>query len=86
MVLARDEPLDDARRDPPDAVGVAPLMAEGELVDVGLRVLGATALACVPKSQRFRNEIVEWQTCYASLSRRWAFVWTTLSQGRSSRL
>jgi hypothetical protein len=35
-----DEPLDDARRNPLDAVGLAPVVAESDLVEVGLQVLG----------------------------------------------
>jgi hypothetical protein len=37
--LARDELFDDAGSDPSDADGLAPVVAEGELVEIGLQVL-----------------------------------------------
>lgn len=36
-----DKTFDDARRDPADALGLAAVVAEGELVEVGLQVLVA---------------------------------------------
>ena len=50
-------------------------MAEGELVEAGLQVLGADRAQRVPKIQRFRSEIVQWQPCSALPLRRRAFVW-----------
>ena len=37
----RDELLEDAGRDPADALRLAAIVAEGELVEVGLQMLGA---------------------------------------------
>ena len=37
----RDELLEDAGRDPPDSLGLVAVVAERELVEIGLQMLGA---------------------------------------------
>ena len=57
--FARDELLDDAGSDASDAGGLAPVVAEGELVEVSLQMLLAPRAAPSWSARSCRESLVE---------------------------
>ena len=83
---AGDELLDGAGRDAADAVGLAPVEAEGELVEVGLQVFGLDRAGMRAEQPRFSSDTVQCTPCRLSRCCRSGGVCTLISCGRSPRL
>jgi hypothetical protein len=84
--LAHDVLPDDSRDNPTNADGLAAVMTEGEFIEMGQQVLGANRSGVRAERPALRSNVVQWQPCRTSLSRRSWFVCTTAVWGRSSRL
>ena len=65
---------------------LAPVLTEGELVEIGWQVLGADHARVRAQKPAFQQRDGPVAALQAALSRRCALVWTTLSQVRSPRL